>query len=495
MIESDGGYALFDAADPEVASSACCSRPSPAAPSPTSPASIPPSPRSSRRSSDERRTHLAVARPTPPARTVWLVAQREMIDAPAQRRRSWSRPASCCCVLVGSVVIGARGRGERVRHRRSPSSASVELPAATPALDVTEVADQADGRAARARRRRRRGRRARLGPARRTRSSATTAPRSASSRRSASRRRSSCSTRARPAGFLGYLVAIGFGLVFFISAMTFGTTIAQTVVEEKQTRVIEILLATIPTRALLAGKILGTTILAFGQIALLLAITVIGLHRHRPERRCCSGSACRSSGSRSSSCSASCCSPRCSRRPAPWSRARRTSARPPRPVTMLVMIPYFLVIFFNDNPLVRRRSCRTCRSRRRSGCRCACSSATAQWWEPLLSLAILLATTCVAVIAIGARIYENSLLRMGQRVKLARGAPRLSVPIGAWHDERSTPNGTMSGDHDPRHLLPRLRERQLRRRPPRGARRDRRGERRPPDRLRRGRLHRPPAAR
>ena len=42
----------------------------------------------------------------------------------------------------------------------------------------------------------------------------------------------------------------------------------------------------------------------------------------------------------------------------------------------------------------------------------------AQWWEPLLSLAILIAT-CVAAILVGARIYENSLLRMGTRVKLA----------------------------------------------------------------------------
>jgi ABC-2 type transport system permease protein len=42
----------------------------------------------------------------------------------------------------------------------------------------------------------------------------------------------------------------------------------------------------------------------------------------------------------------------------------------------------------------------------------------AQWWEPLLSLVILLAS-CVAAIVIGAKIYENSLLRMGSRVKLS----------------------------------------------------------------------------
>ncbi len=41
----------------------------------------------------------------------------------------------------------------------------------------------------------------------------------------------------------------------------------------------------------------------------------------------------------------------------------------------------------------------------------------AQWWEPLVSLAVLIATTAV-VVALGSRIYSNSLLRTGSRVKL-----------------------------------------------------------------------------
>ena len=41
----------------------------------------------------------------------------------------------------------------------------------------------------------------------------------------------------------------------------------------------------------------------------------------------------------------------------------------------------------------------------------------AQWWEPILSLGILL-VTCVLAIWVGAKIYENSILRMGGRVKL-----------------------------------------------------------------------------
>ena len=42
----------------------------------------------------------------------------------------------------------------------------------------------------------------------------------------------------------------------------------------------------------------------------------------------------------------------------------------------------------------------------------------AQAWEPIVSLLILLAT-CVGAILLGAKIYQNSLLRMGGRVKLA----------------------------------------------------------------------------
>lgn len=42
----------------------------------------------------------------------------------------------------------------------------------------------------------------------------------------------------------------------------------------------------------------------------------------------------------------------------------------------------------------------------------------AQWWEPVLSLLVLM-VSCVLAIGLAARIYRNSLLRMGARVKLA----------------------------------------------------------------------------
>jgi len=217
------------------------------------------------------------------------------------------------------------------------------------------------------------------------------------------------------AGFIGYIVAIGFGLVFFLSAMTFGSTIAQSVVEEKQTRIVEILLATIPTRVLLAGKILGTTILALGQVALLLAIAIVSLSvTGQSELLLGLGM------------------------PFVWfaiffvfgfillaSLFAATGAMVSRqedigstttPVTMLVMLPYLLTVFFNDNPLVVTIMSYVPFSAP-IGMPLRLFLGDAQWWEPLVSLVILV-VTCVAVIALGARIYENSLLRLGQRVKL-----------------------------------------------------------------------------
>jgi ABC-2 type transport system permease protein len=41
----------------------------------------------------------------------------------------------------------------------------------------------------------------------------------------------------------------------------------------------------------------------------------------------------------------------------------------------------------------------------------------AQWWEPLIALALLVVTTA-AVMLVASKIYTNSLLRMGARVSL-----------------------------------------------------------------------------
>lgn len=217
------------------------------------------------------------------------------------------------------------------------------------------------------------------------------------------------------------IVALGFGLVFFMSAVTFGSTIAQSVVEEKSTRVVEILMSTIPVRTLLAGKILGNSILAFAQIALIALLAGVGL--------LVTGQSALLGALGPSII---------------WfivfftfgfillaalfaaaaSLVSRQEDIPSvtTPVTMLVMVPYVLVILFNDNPIVLGIMSYVPFSAP-VGMPMRIFLGTAQWWEPLLSLVLLLVSTAF-VIVIGSRIYENSLLRMGGRVKLREALAR-----------------------------------------------------------------------
>ncbi|WP_396816423.1 ABC transporter permease, partial [Microbacterium sp. p3-SID338] len=215
---------------------------------------------------------------------------------------------------------------------------------------------------------------------------------------------------------LRYFIAIAFGLVFMMAAATFGGTIAQSVVEEKQTRVVEVLLSAIPARTLLAGKVIGNTVLAMGQILALAAVATIGLIVTGQREVLTTLGA-----------------------PIIWfavfflfgfillaamfaAAASMVSRQEDigsttTPITMLIMAPYVLVIVFNDNPLVLTIMSYVPFSAP-VGMPMRLFVGEAQWWEPLLSLAILLAS-CVAAIVVGAKIYENSLLRMGSRVKLA----------------------------------------------------------------------------
>jgi ABC-2 type transport system permease protein len=214
---------------------------------------------------------------------------------------------------------------------------------------------------------------------------------------------------------LRYFVALGFGIVFLMAASMFGSTIAQSVVEEKQTRVVELLIAAIPVRTLLAGKVLGNTVLAMAQILVLAMVAVVGLS--------VSGQSVALTGLGA---------------PIAWfavfflfgfillaalfaaggamvSRQEDIGSTT-TPLTMLIIAPYFLVIFFNDNPVVLSVMSYVPFSAP-VAMPLRIYLGQAAWWEPLLSLAILIAT-CVAAVLVGSRIYENAILRMGGRVKL-----------------------------------------------------------------------------
>ena len=81
------------------------------------------------------------------------------------------------------------------------------------------------------------------------------------------------------AGSSGYVkgATFAFALLFFMAAMMFGQQIAASVVEEKQSRLVEILATAIPLRQLLAGKILGNSTIALAQVVLFAAVGLVAV--------------------------------------------------------------------------------------------------------------------------------------------------------------------------------------------------------------------------
>ena len=76
---------------------------------------------------------------------------------------------------------------------------------------------------------------------------------------------------------LATVVGFVFSFLFYLSAIIFGMAIANSVLEEKQNRVVEILATAIPIRQLLYGKVAGNTILALLQLGLYGGVALLTL--------------------------------------------------------------------------------------------------------------------------------------------------------------------------------------------------------------------------
>ena len=72
---------------------------------------------------------------------------------------------------------------------------------------------------------------------------------------------------------IGFVMA----LVFFMTSIAFGIAIAQSVVAEKENRIVEILAAALPVRALLWGKVAGNSLLALAQVLAVGVVAVVGV--------------------------------------------------------------------------------------------------------------------------------------------------------------------------------------------------------------------------
>ena len=77
----------------------------------------------------------------------------------------------------------------------------------------------------------------------------------------------------------GVAKAVGFALamLFYVASLTFGIALANSVVEEKASRIVEIITTKISVRELLAGKVMGNLALAFAQMAVFVGVGLIGL--------------------------------------------------------------------------------------------------------------------------------------------------------------------------------------------------------------------------
>ncbi|NDK32712.1 ABC transporter permease [Nesterenkonia haasae] len=212
-----------------------------------------------------------------------------------------------------------------------------------------------------------------------------------------------------------YFAAMGFGLVFMFVAMGSGVMIMQNTIQEKQNRIVEILLSAIPARALLAGKILGNSVLALMQALIMGGSAALGL-----------------------AVSGQLAFLQMLSWPMLWfllffipgfvliasvfaasaslvSR-QEDSGSVMTPAMMLVMVPYFVVLIFLDNEFAMMVSSYIPFTAPVSMSMRLFDDAV-EWFEPIISMGLLVLTTAL-VMALAAKIYSRSLLKMGQRVKL-----------------------------------------------------------------------------
>jgi ABC-2 type transport system permease protein len=208
-------------------------------------------------------------------------------------------------------------------------------------------------------------------------------------------------------------LAGAFAMIFFLANVLFGISIAQSVVEEKQSRVVEILVAAVPVRALLAGKVTANTVLALGQTLLLAAVGTAAAGIIGQEALL--GLILRSGGwfllffVLGFTMLASL-----------WAASGALASRledlngTTMPLQIVLYGPLFAALSVHDPGLPMRvlsyvpfTAPLAMPQRLMLG--------DAAWWEALLAAGIVVATTVVAV-AVAARLYERNVLRTSGRI-------------------------------------------------------------------------------
>ena len=212
-------------------------------------------------------------------------------------------------------------------------------------------------------------------------------------------------------------VALVAEIMLFSQMIAYCMWVATGVVEEKASRVIEILLSSTSARALLTGKIIGIGALGLLQLA---ATAVVGIGAGSATGALhMTGQIWQTVGIVAVwfvlgyifyAAAYAAVAARVSRQ-----EEMQTAVQP---LNLVLMVPYFAAFAALSNPdavWVRVLSLVPPFSVLIQPVRIA--GGDAAWWEPVVAIG-LMAVLTVAIVAAGARVYENSVLRFGSKVPM-----------------------------------------------------------------------------
>ena len=224
------------------------------------------------------------------------------------------------------------------------------------------------------------------------------------------------------------IVSVG-TFVLYGQLIGYGFWVATGIVEEKSSRVVEVLLATVRPRALLAGKVLGIGVLALGQ---LLLVAVLGVGASAAAGVIDVGAAAIEPvllllgwfvlGFAFYACLFAAGAARVSR--------QEDLQSVTTPGTLLVLVSFFASFYVSDSPdstaarvlgILPPFSALVAPVREAGG--------SAEWWEAPLAVALMLLAVA-GLVVLAARVYEGSVLRMGGTVGLREALRGREQPVG-----------------------------------------------------------------
>jgi ABC-2 type transport system permease protein len=224
------------------------------------------------------------------------------------------------------------------------------------------------------------------------------------------------------------IVSVG-TFVLYGQLIGYGFWVATGIVEEKSSRVVEVLLATVRPRALLAGKVLGIGVLALGQLLLVALLGVgaaaaagvidVGPSAVEPVLLLLGWFVL---GFAFYACLFAAGAARVSR--------QEDLQSVTTPGTLLVLVSFFASFYVSDSPdstagrvlgVLPPFSALVAPVRAAGG--------TTSWWEAPLAVALMLLAVA-GLVVLAARVYEGSVLRMGGTVGLREALRGREQPVG-----------------------------------------------------------------